>query len=81
MPAIDISTRPVEEIASQLSAMSIEEVFLAMRQLETASEAVDVAGREQILSRIALVEEEIEGRFPGQLLAPYRNWKKNHPLL
>ncbi|XAZ26322.1 hypothetical protein LVY75_34170 (plasmid) [Sinorhizobium sp. B11] len=81
MPAIDISARPVEEIASQLSAMSIEEVFLAMRQLETASEAVDVAGREQILSRIALVEEEIEARFPGQLLAPYRNWKKTHPLL
>ncbi|MBB3595875.1 uncharacterized small protein (DUF1192 family) [Rhizobium sp. BK529] len=81
MPATDLSAKPVEEIASQLSAMSIEEVFAMMRQLEIASEEADVAGRDQVLSRIALVEEEIERRFPGQVLAPYRDWKKNDPLL
>ncbi|MBB3660785.1 hypothetical protein FHX15_006056 [Rhizobium sp. BK650] len=81
MPATDLSAKPVEEIASQLPAMSIEEVFAMMRQLEIASEEADVAGRDQVLSRIALVEEEIERRFPGQVLAPYRDWKKNDPLL
>jgi hypothetical protein len=52
-----------------------------MRQLEVLSENVEGEEREEVLSRIALVEEEIERRFPGQLLAPYRDWKKRQPLL
>jgi ABC-type proline/glycine betaine transport system ATPase subunit len=77
----DLVAQSVEELASHFTAMSIEEVFATMRQLEVLSENVEGEEREEVLSRIALVEEEIERRFPGQLLAPYRDWKKSQPLL
>ncbi|MBB3452630.1 hypothetical protein FHT86_000886 [Rhizobium sp. BK313] len=52
-----------------------------MDALETASGDSQDAKREEILSRIAMIEDEIERRFSGQVLAPYRNWKKSRPLL
>lgn len=76
----DILTEDVAELASRLEAMTDDEVFTAMRTLESHSE--DESGdRDEILSRIALVEEELERRFPGQLLAPYRTWKKDQSLI
>jgi hypothetical protein len=60
--------------------MTVDEVFDAMRLLEQHSED-DVSDRDETLSRIALVDEEIERRFPGQKLAPYRDWKLDQPLL
>ncbi len=70
----------VPDFASQLEAMTVDEVFEAMSLLEQRSED-DVSDRDETLSRIALAEEEIERRFPGQKLAPYRDWKQDQPLL
>jgi hypothetical protein len=54
--------------------------FAAMASLEKHSED-DVTDRDETLSRAALVEEEIEWRVPGQMLASYRDRKKEQPLL
>lgn len=76
----DILTEDVTDLASRLEAMTDDEVFTAMRNLESHSE--DASGdRDEILSRIVLVEEELERRFPGQLLAPYRTWKNDQSLI
>ncbi|WP_205837001.1 hypothetical protein [Neorhizobium sp. T6_25] len=56
--------------------MTEEEIFITMRQLEFASEAAREEDRDNILARIALVESEIERRYPGQVLAPYREWMR-----
>ncbi|MDT4828132.1 hypothetical protein FQZ97_615000 [compost metagenome] len=70
---------PVAEFAARLTAMTEDEVFSVMNDLEAASESVEGTERDEVLSRIGLIEEEIGKRFPGQLLAPYRDWKKrNH---
>lgn len=64
--------------ADVLSAMAEEELYEAMRDLETKSEELSRAGQDtsDVLARIAQVETEIETRFPGQKLAPYMNWKR-----
>jgi hypothetical protein len=80
MTASDILNEDVSDFASRLEAMTTDEVFAAMSTLEEHSET-DANDRDEAVSRIALVEEEIERRFPGQLLAPYRDWKKAPPLL
>lgn len=72
--ASDIQTEDVADLASRLEAMTEDEVFVAMKSLETRSED-STSDRDEILARIALVEDEIERRFPGQLLAPYRQWR------
>lgn len=76
MTANDILNEDVSDFATRLQAMTGDEVFAAMSALEAHSEdnAID---REETLSRITLVEEEIERRFPGQMLTPYRDWKKH----
>ena len=73
-------TEPVEDLASRLEAMTEDELFATMSELEKASEAA-AADAAEILPRIALTESEIERRFPGQVLAPYRDWKQRQPLL
>ncbi len=73
MPS-DIQTEDVSDLASRLAAMTDDEVFAAMKSLETRSED-STSDRDEILAWIALVEDEIERRFPGQLLAPYRQWR------
>ncbi|MGZ2383772.1 hypothetical protein [Rhizobium brockwellii] len=80
MVASDILNEDVSDFATRLEAMTSDEVFAAMSSLEKHSED-DIRNREEILSRITLVEEEIERRFPGQMLTPYRDWKKEQPLL
>ncbi|KPH05863.1 MULTISPECIES: hypothetical protein [Rhizobium] len=72
-------SEPVEDFAVRLEAMTDEELFTTMNSLEEASEAAEDA--EETLARIALSETEIERRYPGELLAPYRNWKQRQPLL
>ncbi|CAN7622043.1 hypothetical protein [Neorhizobium sp. LjRoot104] len=76
----EILHEDISDFASRLEAMTIDEVFNAMSLLEKQSKD-DVSERDETLSRIALVEEEIERRFPGQKLAPYRDWKQDKPLL
>lgn len=80
MVANDILNEDVSGFATRLETMTSDEVFVAMSLLERHSED-DASAREDTLSRITLVEEEIERRFPGQLLTPYRDWKKEQPLL
>jgi hypothetical protein len=80
MTASNLLNDPVADIASRLEAMTDDEVFTAMRTLEAVSEGAESAGRDETLARIAIIEAEIERRFPGQLLAPYRDWKKSQFL-
>ncbi|MGR9221115.1 hypothetical protein ACU8OK_26410 (plasmid) [Rhizobium leguminosarum] len=80
MDAKEILREDISNFAFRLEAMTIDEVFDAMSLLEKHSED-QVSDRDETLSRIALVEEEIERRFPGQKLAPYRDWKQDQPLL
>lgn len=80
MTATAILQENVADFASRLRSMTGDEVFAAMSALERHSED-DTDDRDGALSRIALVEEEIEQRFPGQMLAPYRAWKNEQPLL
>ena len=72
----DILNEDISDFASGLAAMTTDELYAAMKSLEDISET-GLEDRAEALARIALVEEEIEQRFPGQLLAPYRDWKKS----
>jgi hypothetical protein len=80
MTATEILQEDISDFASRLEAMKGDEVFATMSSLEKHSED-DASDQEETLSRIALVEEEIERRFPGQMLAPYRDWKQEQHLL
>lgn len=74
-----------KDFVSALEAMTDEELFSTMKELEEISEAQVAGGRPLeetvIFSRTVLTENEIEGRFPGQLLAPYREWRKRPDTL
>ncbi|MBY3003990.1 hypothetical protein [Rhizobium leguminosarum] len=66
------------EFADQLTAMADDELFRLMQDLEKESEDVAIEAREtsDAFEKIALVETAIEDRFPGQLLAPYKEWRQ-----
>lgn len=66
------------EFADQLSAMTDEELFALMQKLEDESEDIPSEDRDgsEVFVRIAMVETAIEERFPGQLLAPYKDWQQ-----
>lgn len=66
------------QFADQLSAMTDEELFALMQKLEDESENIPSEDREssEVFVRIAMVETAIEDRFPGQLLAPYKDWQQ-----
>ncbi|MDK4732276.1 hypothetical protein [Rhizobium sp. CNPSo 3490] len=81
MSANPLMTEPVEELATRLEAMTDDELFLTMSALEKASNAARNDATAEVLFRIALTEDEIERRYPGQVLAPYRDWKQRQPLL
>lgn len=57
-----------------LATMTDDEVFGAMSQLEGISEQEEED--ERALAFIQLVETEIERRFPGQALSPYKAWQR-----
>ena len=81
MSANPLMTEPVEELATRLEAMTDDELFLTMSALEKASNAAKNDATAEVLFRRALTEDEIERRYPGQVLAPYRDWKQRQPLL
>lgn len=81
MSTNDFLSEPTTDLDLRLTAMTDDEVFSAMAILERASEKAENEERDEVLSRIALVEGEIERRFPGEVLAPYRDWKKAQPML
>lgn len=66
------------EFADRLAAMTDEEVFAMMQKLEEASESIALENRDDsdVFAQIAMVETAAEDRFPGQLLAPYKDWKQ-----
>lgn len=66
------------EFADRLGAMTDEEVFAMMQKLEETSESISPENRDDsdVFAQIAMVETAIEDRFPGQLLAPYKDWKQ-----
>ena len=67
--------------ASDLAAMTDDEIFRTMKALEGKSEVLaqnKSVELDDILSQIALVEEEIEQRYPGQALAPYKQWQRQY---
>jgi hypothetical protein len=66
----------IDEFATEIARMADEDIFELMAALEDASEADGNRTDTDIVARIALVETEIEGRFPGQLLAPFKRWKE-----
>jgi hypothetical protein len=75
----NIATLPEREFASALEAMTDEELFELMADLERRSEASDQASpTNEVFARIVLTESAIEKRFPGQMLLPYKDWK-NRP--
>jgi hypothetical protein len=74
----DYSTDDVATFADRLSSMTEDELFTAMRGLEAQSETLsrDHGDTGDVLARIALVEDDIEDRYPGQALAPYKQWQR-----
>jgi hypothetical protein len=61
-----------------LATMTDDEVFEAMSQLESMSEREEED--ERALAFIQLAETEIERRFPGQALSPYKAWQRRKIL-
>jgi len=69
--------------AADLAAMTDEEIFRDMRMLEKMTEARSKSQQvdlKEVLGQIALVEQEIEQRFPGQALAPYKLWLRQRTV-
>lgn len=69
--------------AAELADMTDDELFRDMRMLEERSEAGSKSEQvdlKEILAQIALVEQEIEQRFPGQALAPYKLWLRQRTV-
>lgn len=77
MNFVDLTQEPVGDLASRLEAKTVDEVFAAMDALEKESEETNGAAQGEVLARIALIQDEIERRFPGQRLATYQDWKKS----
>ena len=69
------------EFADELSTMTDEELFELMQKLEGESDDIPTQNRDtsDVFARIAMVETAIEDRFPGQLLAPYKDWQQRRP--
>jgi hypothetical protein len=67
------------EFASALEAMTDDELFELMADLEKRSEALNrTSASDEVFAKIVLTESAIERRFPGQMLLPYKEWK-NRP--
>lgn len=66
------------DFADRLGAMTDEELFALMQALEDESEDIPADERDtsDVFAKIALVETAIEDRFPGELLAPYKDWQQ-----
>ncbi|MGR9221456.1 hypothetical protein [Rhizobium leguminosarum] len=71
------------DFADHLAAMGDDELFRLMAQLEKQSEDIrpEYRNTSDIFGKIALVESAIEDRFPGQILAPYKDWRQRQPDL
>jgi hypothetical protein len=62
--------------SSALEAMTDEELFAMMADLEIRSEAwVKPSPHDEDFAKIVLTESAIERRFPGQMFKPYKEWQ------
>ncbi|MEB3045987.1 hypothetical protein [Rhizobium mulingense] len=62
--------------ASTLEAMTDEELFDLMAELEMGCEAPErLSVVDDLFAKIVLTESAIERRFPGQMLRPYKDWQ------
>ncbi|MBB3965837.1 hypothetical protein [Rhizobium metallidurans] len=65
-----------QEFAARLEAMSDVELFETRDGLESTSERTSFDKNCDTFAKIVLTESVIERRFPGQLLQPYKAWRK-----
>jgi hypothetical protein len=80
---MSIADLPSADFASSLSAMTDDEIFETMLELEEMSERRSISGTvadAEISHKLAITEDEITRRHPGQLLQPFLDWKKNRGL-
>lgn len=78
-----ISDLPSSEFASSLAAMTDDEIFETMRTLEELSAGRPGAGKSvepEISHKLAITEDEIARRYPGQLLQPFLDWKRRRGM-
>ena len=68
-----------EDFSDRLAAMSNDELFAIMQELEEESADIPTDEREanDVFAKLALAETAIEDRFPGRLLAPYKDCQKH----
>ncbi len=66
------------EFTDRFTSMTGEEFFGLMQDLEDESEDIPANARDtsDVFAKIELVETAIEDRFPGQLMAPYKEWQQ-----
>jgi hypothetical protein len=79
-----ITNLPSREFASSLAAMTDDEVFETMRALEELSMERSMAGERpdgEISHKLAVAEDEIARRYPGQLLQPFLDWKRRRGMV
>ncbi|APO77939.1 hypothetical protein AM571_PC00197 (plasmid) [Rhizobium etli 8C-3] len=67
------------DFAQSIEKWTDDEIFELLAKLEIDSESVSASGElePEIQAKINIVETEIEARFPGQLLAPFKKWKQD----
>ena len=65
------------DLAEFFRVATDDELFQKMRELEIRSEEEGLDG---VAAQEELTASEIENRFPGQALAPYKRWKQEQFL-
>jgi hypothetical protein len=71
-----------EAFVKSLSEMTNDELFESMwtLDLDSAAAATSELDSSDILERISYLETEIENRYPGQLMVPYKRWRDERKL-
>lgn len=65
----------------RLGAMTDDELFSLMKQFEDESEKLARKDRtDELMGHIMLIEAEINRRYPGQALLPYKQWQRDNIL-
>ncbi|MBB4277923.1 hypothetical protein [Rhizobium mongolense] len=69
------------DFARSIEKWTDDEIFELLAKLESDSESASSSEELEpdIQAKIVIVENEIEKRFPGQLLAPFKKWKRDRP--
>ncbi|TCU09638.1 hypothetical protein [Rhizobium sullae] len=67
------------DFARSIEKWTDEEIFELLAKLESESEEASSSDEvdADLQAKIIVVGNEIETRFPGQLLAPFKKWKQD----